>query len=226
MTKCITKNNNSVLSSAPTGCAASLIGGATHNRLMSIPVGQKFTKGLTALSITNINRLKDLVQQWAQCFAFFMDEDSMMGRPFWGWCKFRIEEFHTMCNKISNIVTSHDMAAVHQRSWGGIPLLYSFGDVQQLPPMAMKGMHDITASKSATSGDASGKIAIHEFMYPTDISNTNSLVVVMDKVMRQRDPVFLSILKNMETGSLSRDQIDVLLSRRLQNIDVHERLPL
>ena len=110
------------------------------------------------MSISNVNRLNSLVQQWAQCFSFFMDEDSMMGRPHWGWCKFRIEEIRNMSDKFSDSVTSHDIKSVHQRPWGGIPLIYSFGDVQQLPPVGMKGMHDNAASKSSSSSDASGKL--------------------------------------------------------------------
>ena len=53
-----------------------------------------------------------------------------------------------------------------KRILGGIPAFYSMGDVNQLPPVAMKSIADDSNPKSSFSSDAVGKIAFSEFMNP------------------------------------------------------------
>ena len=76
-----------------------------------------------------------------------MDEDSMAGHPFWGWFKHRLEKFRKIKLKIDEDLNIqpifHDKRTeLIKRIFGGISAFYSMGDVNQLPPIAMKAIAD------------------------------------------------------------------------------------
>ena len=63
----------------------------------------------------------------------------MVGHPFWGWFKHRLEEArcsvdddNSNMEHHSNILNFH--SGIFQRTWGGAPIIYFFGDCHQLPP--------------------------------------------------------------------------------------------
>ena len=56
---------------------------------------------------------------------------------------------------------------VSKRPWGGIPMIYSFGDSAQLPPVMMKPYFDESYAKPGSS-DMAGRIAMADFMNPDE----------------------------------------------------------
>ena len=75
---------------------ASLINGATHHKLFNIPTGKVFHKPPKDWKEKNVSLKIAKHQYWKNIFTLLMDEDSMVGRPFWGWFKHRLEEFRTI----------------------------------------------------------------------------------------------------------------------------------
>jgi hypothetical protein len=234
--KNILQNNNADAASAPTGCAAALIDGSTHARMMAIPVGKDATKAPTHLVSSNSNYLQHLKKRFTDIFALFMDEHSMMGLQDWAWAKYRNEEFRGLCPPVmdeeSNELLVDDSGnenvwesvldpVTRQRPWGGIPLIYSFGDLNQLPPVAKKSTCDTKPPK--TAADRAGRVAFHEFINTTESTQSMATIVVMDEVIRQRDATFLKILQNMRQGALDDDDINKLLSRVLDNLPNEEK---
>ena len=81
-----------------------------------------------------------------------MGEDSMTGRPLWAWFRHRIEERRTLPIIEADRAENDDLpntddvpfpSSICEISWGSIPLVYSFGDCHQLPPVGMKPISDL-----------------------------------------------------------------------------------
>ena len=68
---------------------------------------------------------------------------------------------------------------IYNRPWGGIPLVYTLGDSGQLTTGMMKEMYEKSDARPGTS-DFVGKIAVHDFIYPPDTSESTSTIIVMD----------------------------------------------
>ena len=94
--------------------------------------------------INNAKDRKHWHDFWKNIFVFIMDENIMSGCPFWGWFKHRLEESRCnvdMTNSDDNRTIAHhsDLLKFHsgtfQRTWGGVPIIHSFGDCRQLPPL-------------------------------------------------------------------------------------------
>ena len=64
------------------------------------------------------------------------------------------------------------------------------GDVNQLPPVAMKSIADDCNPKSSYSADAIETIAFSEFMDPPNQSETVNFTFHMTDVIRQKDKEF------------------------------------
>ena len=224
MNRKIHRRNTADMASAPTGCAAALIDGSTHCRCASIPTGAKFHKTPKNVETTDIDRLNYLRASMCMIIARFMDEHSMSGRPMWGWLKFRHEEFRRpvdVHDEETNTVHVDDTNLtkdVYSRPWGGIPLIYSFGDSQQLPPVMMKPIYDKSEPKKTGSACDFGRMAISEFLDPHTPEQAASLIVIMDEVLRQDDAIFLRVLSRMREGELEEEDVDFLLGRCLDQM--------
>ena len=131
--------------SASAGCAASRINGKTYFRSMRILVGiQKFNNDTTNIVIKNIGGSKHWHEYRKNIFLFMMDDNSMSGRPFWGWFKHRLEEAICGGDVLNPDISSanehhsstlYDHSDTFKRTWGGVQMVYSFGYFQQLPPV-------------------------------------------------------------------------------------------
>jgi len=159
ITRNLFKSNKYDEASAPTGCAASLINGKTHFRSLRIPVSKKkFNDTTTNVVINNAQESKHWHDFWKLIFVFIMDEDSMSGRPFWGWFKHRLEEARSSVDDNNRNMEHHSDILnfnyeIFQRSWGGIPVIYSFGDCHQLPPVTMKPISDMSTRPRINTSD-------------------------------------------------------------------------
>ena len=74
--------------------------------------------------------------------------------------------------------------AVAAQPWGGIPLVESFGDCHQIPPIGMKMIFDPSPASLPDSACANGCIAFHDFLNPLPESGMKSLVVSMTEIIR------------------------------------------
>ena len=119
----------------------------------------------------------------------------MSSRPLWGWFKHRLEEARCnvdMTNSDDNRTIAHhsDLLNFHsgifQRTWGGVPIIYSFGDCHQLPPVRMKPISDMSTRPKMNTSDFQGYFAFSSFLDSNE-DGTSSCSVVMDEVVRQND---------------------------------------
>ncbi len=90
--KIIYRSNVADAASAPIGCAAALIDGSTHARMMKIPIGREAVKAPSSIQTTNSNQLKYLQDKFRSLITILMDEHSMMRRNDWGWARARNEQ--------------------------------------------------------------------------------------------------------------------------------------
>jgi hypothetical protein len=171
-----------------------------------------------------------------------MDEESMTGRPNFAWIRHRTEEMRRMVSLPSSDQSNDDddgaaasgsflhsvhppiPRAVTDRHFGGIPIVETYGDCHQIPPVGMKLVMDMAPATSPDSACASGRIAFHEFLHPLPETGVRSLVVIMTEVVRQRgDPRFRDIIQHMREGTVTREDADLLMARRLSALSPEER---
>ena len=86
-------------------------------------------------------------------FTLLMDEDSMAGRPFWDWFKHMLKEFRKIKLKADEdlniqLIFRDKRTKLTKRCFRGIPDFSSMGDINQLPPVAMKSIADERCSRS------------------------------------------------------------------------------
>ena len=61
---------------------------------------------------------------------------------------------------------------VYKRPWGGIPVIYSFGDIFQLAPVGMTSISQLNekgSSKKVGKSGHLGKLAFKRFLDPDDV---------------------------------------------------------
>ena len=230
MTRQILQDNNADVASAPTGCAASHFSGSTHNRCCDIPSGKSFQNYPTNLKRSNVSKIQFMTKTMRSIVCRIFDEHSMTGRSMFGWLKYRHEEFR----RPQRIVDDNGRLIfdgstreslpekIWSRPWGGIPMVYSFGDSAQLPPVMMKPYYDRSPAKPGTS-DLAGKVAISNFMFPDDEDISKSTFVSMKTVIRQSDDRFKQLLTNMRNGCVNDDDVDFILARCLDKLSEEER---
>jgi hypothetical protein len=226
MTRQIFKNNNADMASAPTGCAASLFNGSTHNRCCDIPTGKAFQKHPTNIKQSDVTKIKSMTKTMRNVICRIFDEHSMTGRSMFGWLKHRHEEFRRPQRILDdNGMLIFDSSSsseeslpevVSKRPWGGIPMIYSFGDSAQLPPVMMKPYFDESYAKAGSS-DMAGRIAMSDFMNP-DETTARSTFVSMKTVIRQNDNEFKELLSNMRNGCVNDANVEFILSRCLDQL--------
>ena len=79
-----------------------------------------------------------------QMFLLIVDEDSMAGRPIWAWFEHRSKEDRRFLQQSENTSLSLYVSREQSiRPWEGIPYVFSCGDCFQLPPVSMKGIHNL-----------------------------------------------------------------------------------
>ena len=108
---------------------------------------------------------------------------------------------------------------ITKRIFGGIPAFYSMGDINQLPPVAMKSITDDSNPKSTCSADAIGTIAFSEFMNPSNQSETINFTFHMTDVVRQKNEHFKKVLSQMRNGTLDSESCEYLIKRSLSRIE-------
>ena len=86
----------------------------------------------------------------------------------------------------------------------------------------MKALYD-KAPGTPGSSDLTGKVDLSEFMFSMNTMDVGCTIFKMDKVLRQNDPEFLTVLDNMTNGTLSVAESDFIESRCLNSMDEVER---
>ena len=75
-------------------------------------------------------------------------------------------------------------------------MFHSMGDVNQLPPIAMKSVADYCNPKSPCSADALRTIIFSEFMDPSNQSETINSISYMTNIVKQKDKEFKFFILN------------------------------
>ena len=179
--------------------------------------------------VTDANRLCALKTTMCQVVSRFMDEHSMSCRALWAWLRHIHEELRRQRQVLDGagndlyLESDHGLyTVVSERPWGGIPFVISMGDCAQLPPVKMKALYDKAPGKPGSS-DLIGKVALSEFMFPLNTMDSRCTIVIMDKVLRQDNPEFLTVHNNMTNGTMTVADSDFIASRCLDNMDPVER---
>ena len=224
----IHKSKLAVVASAPTGCAAALIGGSTNARSSFIPTGKAFTKPPSDRTVTNVSEYRATRRRFCSIKTRLYDESSMMGKGDWGWIKHRNEEFRQQGVAVLDSDEQGELVEqeqtqdaglilpldVSERPHGGIPYIAVIGDTNQLPPVAKTAVYS-TKAPTAGSSDAAGTVAFSDFLEPPDENVAESHVILLNEVLRQTDKDFLRLLDHMRNGSMTREDADLLLGRRM-----------
>ncbi|KAL7526837.1 hypothetical protein ACHAXR_003194 [Thalassiosira sp. AJA248-18] len=164
-----------------------------------------------------------------------MDEDSMNGRPLFAHITNR--HCHTrrgheqVINQQGNSVTvgstgNHSLPTIPRhianRPHGGISMVYSFGDCNQLPPVGMKACYDRTPGAPRTA-DYIGRMNFSDFLNPPDETRAQSTIVIMEEVVRQNNPFFLRFLGHIRDGTMQNEDIDFIHNNCLANLSPDTR---
>ena len=242
ITRLLFNCNGADVASTPTGCSAALIDGKTHFRLMSIPTGAAFKKVPSNMIESNRDRIEAARMTMSRVAAWFMDEHSMNGREMFAWLKHRAKELRrpqTVIPRESNCEeddtlrhVQHDQVPlssrhislpsdVHKRPWGGIPFIYTFGDMFQLAPVGFRAFYSKVREKHVGSW-LQGQIVMSDFLSPPSLDEEESSVFMLDEVVRQDDPVFLGFLMRLRSGTLQNNDLDFINSRLLENLPANE----
>ena len=212
------KSNACNEATAPTACTSSLIDRKTHYRSLKIPVvWRKCNVNTTNAVISNAIDSNYLHNYWKKICLFLMDEDSMVGRPFWAWFKRRVEEARSSSNE--NEITLDELnndylfnPDVYERTWGGTHIVYSCCDWYSLPPVGMPYISDLNSRPAIHISDMQGLFSFKWFLNCTE-DGTRSCVSVMDEVIRQADVTFKNVSHNIREGTLN-DVSDNLSKKR------------
>ena len=226
ITKIITNRNDSVMASAPTGCAASMIDGSTHNRQLGVPCGKSLAKAPSNMKVSNAMDARARITAMRNCYTYLEDEHSMKGRPQWGWVEHRQAELRrdkpVLDNAGNELVLEESSddnplppmpkvpEEIASRPHGGIPYLLSSGDTNQLPAVGMKSLYDTSPGRTG-SADALGKIVLSNFIDSPHPNEVQSTVVIMDEVIRQRDQRYLTFLDHMRNGTIDDDDMNTFI---------------
>ena len=222
ITRNIFQSNDRDGGSAPTGCAAFLFGGKTHHRAVSMPTGRKLNQVPSDIDISNDAQILSWKKVWSAYFTYIMDEDSMLPTSFWAWFEHRASEGRSkssvLCADKGSVVheeISDLCPAIYDRDWGGIPIIYSMGDIFQLAAIGPSVM-DMTSIGKPNTSDMIGKMVFQNFLDPKDSSQAIGVTVIMDQVVRQNNDSFLAFLDNVRYGTLSDEDIKFIRARCLE----------
>ena len=111
-----------ILTAAPTGAAAFLIGGSTLHSLLHLPTNLKKDKPLQPL---DANRLKGLQEKFQRVAVLIVDEKSMIGQKTFWMMSERLKEARPQ---------------TQDQPFGGVSLVL-LGDFKQLPPVGDSAIH-------------------------------------------------------------------------------------
>ena len=231
---------------APTGCAASLLNGGTTYRTFRLPVGKKARQAPSNEGLPNgVDEAKAMVMQLVKLFSIIKDEDSMDTRESWAWFRQRLEETRSpVCAVIEPLpdanlpqeasITEADILLaqlmkeshidfLHQRPFGGVPLITSSGDVHQLPPVAAKAHFDTSNAHRDNPACNIGRIAFKDFLDPPSDSGCRGVTFVLEASLRQNPGPFLDGLNKMRTGGMDYSSVDFFMSRQIGKLSRGER---
>ena len=149
----------------------------------------------------------------------------MEGQPFWGWFGHRMEDlFRKNClsdtsNGGISSTSEQDVQIDSQFNtenmcppMGGLSIVYSFGGCHQFPPVVIKDIQNDSAEKFTDSSDFIKRLDFRSFVNTPPADNTYSMDVVLEKVFWNRDPESQSFLKNVWQGTVTGNNVTLLMS--------------
>ena len=244
MVRCVFGMQGKDKAIAPTGCAASLLNGATCARGIKIPVGNKAKEQPSDNYLPNkSDELRAFALSLCKLFALFKDEHSMDSRGMWAWMRHRLESARKYepgldqwlhrsrlpgqkeCYERLMATTQFDLALqeLSERPFSGIPFIASLGDCQQLPPVGAKSHYDTSKAYDADLACAAGRLAFSDFLNPPEGSNCRGVTIVMEEVRRQEPGPFMTSLSHMRDGTVTVDDAKFLLQRQWSKLSEQEQ---
>ena len=187
--------HKNVIVAAPTGIAAINAGGVTLHSLFQLPFGSFIPRNIsfnqniniqlntpsTLMRTFQMNKVKRSMLQELE--LLIIDEVSMLRAD--------------LLDAIDVILRS--VRRQRERAFGGVQVLF-IGDLLQLPPVVKDAEWDILSEYYKGVFFFCSKVLEQE----------PPVFVELEKIFRQSDPKFISLLNNLRENKISRENIDIL----------------
>jgi hypothetical protein len=176
----------------------------------------------TDISHQSMQKKKAFVQRFARKFHVIFDEDSMMGRETCVWLFHGLKEVSCGLTQPGMDINHGDIYPPESavRFAGDVPIIASYGDIHQLLDVGKTSLFYNT-SGNIGSADAEGRVAF-PFLNPEHDSGTIGVSVIMDQSIRESDPLFKGIIESFRDGTVTKQQADVVMKRRLSQLPLEE----
>jgi len=209
----LTQCNDSVLVTAPSGCAAYNVGGCTLHRALMMSINEKTTK----LSEENKKKLQIELKR---LLCFIIDERSMLAS-------------HILATAETHIRLSAFGGNNAKEYWGGVPVVLLFGDDYQLKPVAAEG------AIAAYNKKLNGNIVKRNAMKKNDqlsvnhgnhlfVENLTDSVFILtgNKRVNEGEEEFRNLLTRLRIGEPDENDITRLCNLHIAHypIDFEEEL--
>ncbi|EJK71700.1 hypothetical protein THAOC_06835 [Thalassiosira oceanica] len=201
--------NTADIATAPTGCAASLIHGSTHHSMFKIPTKKaNLSKPPSQRTSSNAEETRAHHSRMSNATFFVRDEHSMVSTEVEAWIEHEMRmgrqpQTQVLDDNLDPVempdTPDHPIAShVARRHSGGPDTAISFGDLNQIPPVAGISNYDSRPGNVGTAACV-GRVKLSEFRNGCD--GCESTVVIMNTVVRQDDPVFKEFLGRMRQAN-------------------------
>ena len=195
--------NDCVFVGAPTGVAASNVGGETIHSLFSISPKRDDYR----MKKETENKMK---QKLANVVVLLIDERSMLGNVNLAFAE-------ANCRKTAYKGFNND------QEWGGVPVVIMIGDDYQLPPVkatgVIKGYHVNGLFNKRHNIDRE-RMEVHGYK---TFMNLTEKCYVMTKNFRQsgKEAKLTSLLRMLRTGQVTKAGAKELMKYHISNPDMH-----
>lgn len=190
----LTQCNDSVLVTAPSGCAAYNVGGCTLHRALMISIYEKTT------NLSEENK-KKLQIELKRLLCFVIDERSMLAS-------------HILANAETNIRLCAFGGNNTKEYWGGVPVVLLFGDDYQLRPVASEGA--IAAYNKKVNGNITKRHALKKndqlsvnhgnHLFIKNLTDT-VFILTGNKRVNEGEEEFRNLLSRLRIGEPNEDDI-------------------
>jgi hypothetical protein len=115
--------------------------------------------------------------------------------------------------------------SILNRPWDGFLFIYKLGDVNQLPPVLIKPVYDTRSGKAESLSQCSC-VSLEKIIDPSDETQAQSTVVIMECVLLQNDQQFKDLIDHVRNSTLVRadHNIKFIFNKMLYNLPNYDQV--